>query len=496
VGARIKQTAGLYAVTVLVFGAVALVLALPVSAAAARGLVGYAARVLNFDALPFHLTPRTFAVEAAVALLLPLAAAAGPIFGGSRITIREAISGGRPHSDRQGLWAWLAERLDLSGALAIAFGNATRKKLRAAFTMATLIIGTATFIAVLSARSSIGLTLDQRFDLARYDVQLDTRQPYQAAALEAQALAVPGVARVETWQLLPAYRIVNGVSKSDTMQLIGLDPGTDLVRPVVVAGRWLLPNDRGAAVVNTDALRFNPDIHVGDELQLGVNRLTTRWRVAGIIRGFGTGAAIYASYPDVGAAAGTPLQASRVAVVAADHTATGQKQLAGQLQQRYARAGLQLSQSWSMAEIRVEDEGQWAIVINFLLAMSVLMGIVGGLGLAGTMGINVTERTREIGVMRAVGARNRTVLLTVMGEGVLLALLSWIIGLAASFPLSGWFSGALGKAFIYTPLAYRYSVSGALLWLAILLAVAVLASYLPARRAARLTVRDVLSYDG
>jgi putative ABC transport system permease protein len=128
--------------------------------------------------------------------------------------------------------------------------------------------------------------------------------------------------------------------------------------------------------------------------------------------------------------------------------------------------------------------------------MAVLMGIVGGLGLAGTMGINVTERTREIGVMRAVGATNRALLLTVITEGLLLSVLSWIIGLAASFPLSRWFSQAVGNAFIDTPLGYQYSTRGAIMWLVLLLAIAGLASFVPARRASRLTVRDVLAYEG
>jgi hypothetical protein len=61
-----------------------------------------------------------------------------------------------------------------------------------------------------------------------------------------------------------------------------------------------------------------------------------------------------------------------------------------------------------------------AILTNFLLIMALLTAIVGSIGLTGTMGMNVMERTREIGVMRAIGATDGQIMRTVMVEGMII----------------------------------------------------------------------------
>ena len=114
----------------------------------------------------------------------------------------------------------------------------------------------------------------------------------------------------------------------------------------------------------------------------------------------------------------------------------------------------------------------------------------------GTMSINVLERTREIGVLRAIGASNRAVLGIVIAEGVLIGVLSWLIGALLALPLSFLFSNAVGVAFLQMPLDFVFSLQGLAIWLGLVVALSALASFLPAWNAARLTVRDVLAYEG
>ena len=127
--------------------------------------------------------------------------------------------------------------------------------------------------------------------------------------------------------------------------------------------------------------------------------------------------------------------------------------------------------------------------------MAVLMAVVGGSGLIGTMSLNVLERTREIGVMRAVGASDGSVRQIVVAEGILIGVLSWLCGAILAYPLGQILSDAIGAITMKIGLDYVYSLNGLGMWLVIASVLAVLASLPPARNASRVSVRDVLAYE-
>ncbi|KAA0252613.1 MAG: FtsX-like permease family protein [Chloroflexi bacterium] len=129
------------------------------------------------------------------------------------------------------------------------------------------------------------------------------------------------------------------------------------------------------------------------------------------------------------------------------------------------------------------------------MTMAVLLALVGGLGLMGTMSINVLERTREIGVLRAIGASNRSVALVFIREGVVIGLMSWAMGAVFAIPMTQGLNQALGQAVMGTALTYTYSMPGFWMWLGIVIFLSMLASFIPARNASRLTVREVLAYE-
>jgi len=107
--------------------------------------------------------------------------------------------------------------------------------------------------------------------------------------------------------------------------------------------------------------------------------------------------------------------------------------------------------------------------------------------------LSVLERNREIGVMRAIGASSGNVSRLFVGEGLILGWLSWMIAWPLSIPVSKAMVSALGAAFNLS-LVYKYTPLGGLLWFIIITILAILASWLPARRASRLSVRETLVY--
>jgi putative ABC transport system permease protein len=157
--------------------------------------------------------------------------------------------------------------------------------------------------------------------------------------------------------------------------------------------------------------------------------------------------------------------------------------------------GVRVAAAQTQAQLREQSTSLFTIITAFLLSMALLVAGVGGLGLMGTLSINVLERTREIGILRAIGAANRQVQTIVITEGLVVGLLSWLVGLLLAVPLSGLLCYGIGLALLQVPLQIHFAWQGALIWLGVLLLIATGASVLPAAQATRLTVRDALAHE-
>ena len=112
----------------------------------------------------------------------------------------------------------------------------------------------------------------------------------------------------------------------------------------------------------------------------------------------------------------------------------------------------------------------------------------------GALSIGVIERTKEIGVLRALGARSRTILGIFVMEGLLQGLLSWVLAVPVSLLVSRPLADALGHAMFGATLDFQYNWPAVGIWFGVILMISVLASLLPARGATRISVRDSLAY--
>jgi putative ABC transport system permease protein len=95
--------------------------------------------------------------------------------------------------------------------------------------------------------------------------------------------------------------------------------------------------------------------------------------------------------------------------------------------------------------------------------------------------------------MRAIGASSGAVSGIFIGEGLILGWLSWLIALPLSLPAGQLMTQALGAA-LAGEIVYKYTPTGALYWLAIITVLSIAASWFPARRATRISVRESLAY--
>jgi len=204
---------------------------------------------------------------------------------------------------------------------------------------------------------------------------------------------------------------------------------------------------------------------------------------------------MYVNQRSFGRVIGQVGKVSQLQVTTERHDPGFQEQVGKAIEAHFKRQGLQVAEVMTVAEMLARIQVYFDIAIALMLIMAVLLAIVGGLGLMGTMSINVLERTREIGVMRAIGATDGAVLRIVIVEGILIGTLSWLIGALVALPVSKLMNDGVGVAFDAPGLSFTFSTPGVLLWLGIVVVLAALASFLPAWNASRVTVRDVLSYE-
>lgn len=512
VGARAGQVVAMYLVLVLCYGVVALLLAVPLGMVGARALCQLMAGLFNLDVVGLSVVPQAIGLQILVGLVLPLLAALVPVAAILRVTASEAMSNHGMGKDQFG--TGLVDRL-LTGRSALAppalrFGasvrfvsrplvlslrNTFRRKGRLTLTLATLTLAGAMFISILSVNASLSRTLDDVMQTYRSDVWVNFVEPQPLEAVERIALDAPGVAQVAGWTRMPVRRVRADGSQGENLLLYASPVESELIRPTILEGRWLRPDDDRALVISTGVLAKEPDLRVGDRLVLKVRGSETAFRVVGVALGLGVAPWIYADQAEVASLAGDAGWTSSLMVVTEEHDAASHEQVAATLETHLRQAGVRVNAVQLVSEENAGTEVGFSIVVLLALVMAVLLAVVGGLGLMGTLSINVLERTREIGVMRAIGASDGAVARVFVVEGVVVSLISWVFGALVAVPLSRLLGDAVGTSFLQAPLNYAFSMGGALLWLAVGLVLSALASFWPARNASRLTVREVLAYE-
>jgi putative ABC transport system permease protein len=157
--------------------------------------------------------------------------------------------------------------------------------------------------------------------------------------------------------------------------------------------------------------------------------------------------------------------------------------------------GMKVRTTDTIQNDRASADSQYNVLIAMLLVLAVIVAVVGGVGLTGSLAISVVERTREIGVLRAIGARSHTISGMFLVEALLQGFLSWAVAVPLAYALGRPLANALGQVMFSADLAYRFSAPAVGIWLAAILAISALASVLPARKAARISVRQSLAYE-
>ena len=359
------------------------------------------------------------------ALVVPLVAAAYPIWRGSAISIREALADfgtslyvfGTSVFDRM-----LAGIGGASRPVLFAIRNSFRRRVRLALTVATLAAAGIFFMSAMNIRSSMIRTLDRLFASMKWDLVVAFEDAYPKDQIERALNHTAGIVRSESWFTtagLLAPHPGGGQWGGDTLDgekfsVRALPPRTDMIHLQIVEGRELLPGEVDAIVVNTALVATSPEMKVGSTVSFRLGPRLTWWHVVGIAREFFTPPTAY--IPQAFADQFRPGMRTSAFLVLAKTDAASVNSVKANLERSLQQEDVRIQGSTSKAELRHGRYEHMLMIYVFLMVMSGIILVVGGLGLATTMSLNVMERRREMGVIRAIGATSATVwLITVTG---------------------------------------------------------------------------------
>jgi putative ABC transport system permease protein len=494
IGARSHQLAGHYLALVAPLVLVATALALPLGAFAGRALVAYYETNLNIDVTNRAAPAGMLLAEILCAVGLPLVAMTLPIVRAARLTAREAISD--PGITGQAAPRTLTAKLIRPPGhrqWTLALRNSFRRPWRLALTLFALASGGALLLTSSNLYASLMRVVDVSLAEQGHDIEVMLPRAVPAAQLEEIARRIPGVEMAEAWRRAGVGLLTHAEEDElgrdpHRFALTGYPPDTKLLKMPAVQGRWPQPDEADAIVITRFVQNQVRGLKVGDEVTLQFHGRARKVRVTGLVDEI-VMPMLYANFAVYEAVTGLGDASASLRVKTATPAAT-----AAALDDALLDAGLPVSQIQTRANRREVLDEHFAVVTNVASIVALAAALVGGICLAAFASLNVLERSREIGVIRTLGAVPSTVTVIFLAESGaiagLSALLAFLLSLFATQSLNAMTSRRLLQ--VVVPLVI--SPTG-LAWLAGGGALVMLGVWLPVRRLLRMSVRDALAYE-
>ena len=491
IGGTRRQIRRVYLLTALLLGGIAAVLGVGLGVVISNAIVGFFGSSFFAISPGWAISVPVVVVSLVLGLVGPPLMALPAIRRGTRVPVREALEevpsleGGARIVDKA-----LRRVTFLPRTAQIGVRSVTRRTRRSLATVVQIALAVGTLIGVLALMNSVTSTTEAAWNQLHYDLDLNTvvGKPLDTEA-DRLIRTTPGVAI--------AQPVLTNMVKADgkDASLWGLPP-----RPMfdqkVVAGRWFTDGEEtGSAAVTVIAKNIAKAIgaDVGDTVTIQTASGPTRLRVVGM-----TGTQMQNGLLFL-----TPLSTLRTILHSPDNvnaywvrTSSPDHALIDrtttQLEDRLAAGGYSIGTNIRYVDQarNVDANRQISSAIGILGFLIVAISMV---GLVNAITMNVLERTREIGVLRCIGARGRDIRRIFAVEGLTVSLLGWLLGIPVGYALARLLNWLLLKvvkiefAFTFPPLNVLIALIGTVV-------LALLIMRIPLRRAVRYKPGEALRY--
>jgi putative ABC transport system permease protein len=419
------------------------------------------------------------------------AGAAAGLMGGGAVAIVFAVSLFSPRlvPPLATVAGWPLERLRrLIGRLARE--NAQRNPSRTAVTAAALMIGLAlvAFVTVFAAglKSSVAQVVDENFAGGLVIENSDGFSPIPAGAAAA-ARRVPGVETVATVRAAQAKLLPGGGGARVSA------PSRDIGAAVKIewkrGGPATLRRLADDQAVLSDSFSSDHGLEVGDRFRLlSQTRRRPTFEVAGE---FSSKLGVFGSVLVTQAAMARQFGQTEDTVDFVGIEAGANAARVQALLTAGAERAFPVAEVLNQQELKESREGQVDQLVNLVYALLAMAIVISVFGIANTLALSIHERTRELGMLRAIGMSRRQVRTMIRYEAAITALIGAILGMVL---------GVVFAALVSQPLkdegfTLSYPIGSLVVLLVFAALAGVLAAIGPARRAARLNVLDALQYE-
>lgn len=491
VGARRRQVALVYVKTALLLGAIGTLVGIALGILLSNLLASFFGSTFFAIDVGFGVDLSLIAVAALIGLLGPALAALPAIRRGTRVDLRQALESTGSAVGSQDAGDRLLRRVRfLPRTMQIGLRGVGRRKRRTLATALVVALAVGNLLAIMGLAAAATKATRAAWGEHIEEIRIWTGggTPFDERA--AQAIrSTPGVAEAQ-----PA--LVTDVELSGEEAFVWGVPREPLIRLDTTDGRWFTAveeqaHDRVAVIERNLAERIGTE--VGDRVMLSTAVGAASFRIVGIANNRQEdGTVLFVPLMTLRSLLHEPTGVSTYWIKTTSPEQAVVDRTFTRLEDRLNTLGYQMGGEITYVEERNEVAANRTITTT-IAVFGLLIVAISMIALANAITMSVLERTREIGILRCIGARARHVRRIFATEGVVLALAGWLLGIPIGYALDrflvwlAWEVVDVRIQFVFPPWNIVLALVGTVV-------LALLIMLLPVRRAVRFRPGDALRY--
>lgn len=494
-GATTRDISLPYFFYVLIISLGAIILSIPIAVFEGSGYADFAANILNFNIMSYRIPFWVYFVQVSSGILIPLAASFYPIYRSCKITIKEGLAeqtgSSKKSKSNNSMFRRLINKADTKISMPI--NNVFRKKGRTILAILALSAGGVLFMTSRNIAASIDRTVNVSMNTFCYNYDVRLYGQYPEEKLQNTLSKIEGIDQTELYAANTASFEKNDGTASAYYTIKALPRDSTMINLKLIKGAQIKASDN-AIIINKALWDQEKWIQPGMTVTMGIGGKHALVTIAGIVNEIPPLPSIYMNLDNYKELFG---DSSRQNILISTENLTSEEQLnvSKEIEKRFQAEGIEISENWNIGLLRKALAEHLNVIAGLLSAVALLAVVVGGLSIASAIGINITERRRELGILRAIGANSHQTISMITFEVILMGIAGWLLGLILAYPVSIWAGNYFGQIFLHTDLNNTISVSGAFLWLVISILAAFVSGLIPAYKAAGSPLKEMLSYE-